>query len=85
MQKTLLSILYASAVAVFGAGCGTKCDELGDKFDECGFEAPEGYDEGGGEKAECTEENEKMAECLLGKSCDSLKSGEAFLECGQGG
>jgi hypothetical protein len=81
MRNTIFLFLTALAM---GAGCGTKCDELADKFDECGFEAPEGFEgEGSGEKAECTEENEKMAECLMGKSCDSLKNGEAFLDCGQ--
>jgi hypothetical protein len=79
-------IILSTILAAGAFGCGTKCDELADHLEECDFEAPEGVevDEASGDEGECTEDNEKMAECLLGKSCDSLKSGEAFYDCAGG-
>jgi hypothetical protein len=65
------------------AGCGNACDEVADKFEECGYEAPDVEVEGEveAEEQECNEAREKQAECLLDQSCDALMSGEAFSEC----
>ena len=69
--KTVLMASAIMALAAFGTGCGNACDDLADKFEDCG-----GTDVGDGDtEAECTDEAEKLAECLvdcLNDDCSNL-------------
>lgn len=68
----------ASLVAV---GCGgNACDDLADKFEECGYATTDGGDA----EAECTEAAEKQAQCLLDSSediCTLEGLGKAVQDC----
>lgn len=78
--KTGLALISIGFLAAFGTGCGNACDDLVDHYEECGFEVGDGGDS----DAECTDEAEKLAECLNDKSCDALKDGSAFTDCAGG-
>jgi hypothetical protein len=78
--RALLAALALALAALGAAGCGDNvCTDKEQRLAEC-F----GSDEDGEPIADdtCTGDTEAEASCVVDASCDDIKSGKAFTDCG---